>query len=133
MTSRMRNRWSLSFIQAGCSFYLEVSVHREQITIAQLGTHPSPASHPSERCEPHEIFLAKIKGDCLFSLASSGWHGACRPYLTGATELLSCLVKGSQCAFCCYSGIDGSQAEQLSSPPCGQIALAQLETIYLLL
>ena len=50
LTSRMRNMWSLSFKQdtaPPCSchnLYLEVSVHRGQIPVAQPGIHLSPAS-----------------------------------------------------------------------------------------
>ena len=43
-TSRMRNRKSPSFIPAGAAFILKLSVHREQITVAQPGTHGPPAS-----------------------------------------------------------------------------------------
>ena len=43
LTSRMRNRKSPSFIPAGAAFILKLSVHREQITVAQPGTHGPPA------------------------------------------------------------------------------------------
>ena len=47
-----------------------------------------------ERRRPREIFIRKMKGKCLSSVASSGWHGARRPYLVRVTGLSPCLIKG---------------------------------------
>ena len=49
LTSRMRNRWSLSFIQAECSFYLEVICPQGIDYSCPARTHLSPVSpwrHP---------------------------------------------------------------------------------------
>ena len=36
-----------------------------------------------------------MKDEGLSSVASSGWKGACRPYLAGVTELSPYLIKGA--------------------------------------
>ena len=52
--------------------------------------------------EPQEIFIRRMKDNSLSSVASSGWHGAHRPYLAGVMELSSCLIQGPQGDLCCY-------------------------------
>ena len=76
------------------SCYFGGSVHRGWTPAAQPGAHLSPAPNPPERSKPWEIFIGRVKGKCLSSVASSGCLGACRPYLVGVTELSPCLIKG---------------------------------------
>ena len=47
LTSRMRNRWMQDPLsKQDADFVLKLSVHREHITVAQPGTHLSPALTP---------------------------------------------------------------------------------------
>ena len=67
MTSRMRNMWSYYLLSKQnatplCSYhhvYLDVSVHRRQIPVAQLGTHLFPASSGGVGREGYELVLIK--------------------------------------------------------------------------
>ena len=55
---------------------------------------------PSQIPGPQGIFIGRMKGKGPPSVASSGWHQAPGPYLTGATEPSSCLAvepQGDRC------------------------------------
>ena len=100
---------SLSLIWAGLNFSsllllsLSWSICPQGTTpAAQPGAHPSPASNPPDRRKPQEIFIGKMKGEGLSSVASLGWHWPHRPYLVGVMELSPYLIKRPQSDFHCY-------------------------------
>ena len=81
--------------------YLKVTAE-DWLQLLSLGPIYRLLQTPSERCGPQGIFIGRMKGEGPSSVASSGWHWARGPYLTGAVELSPCLVKGPQKGFCCY-------------------------------
>ena len=85
-------------------FILEYLSTGDRFQLLSLGPIHLLPQIPPERRGPHEIFTGKMKAEGLSSVASSGWHGAYRPYLIGAMQLLPYLVEGPQGDFCCYSG-----------------------------
>ena len=64
-----------------------------KLHLLSLGALFSTTSNPSERREPQEMFIWKMKGEGLSSVASSGWH-AFTDIQLGVTEFLPCFIKG---------------------------------------